>query len=296
LHANFAALMPEEKKKIPLSERLRRKYRLVILNDASFEEKFSLRLTPGGILILVSAITIFMSFLLTSLIAFTPLREYIPGYGDISDRKALIALSLKADSVADLIKAKNEYIENLQNVLSGNLTSDTTQPQKTEEKNNQHISIKPSKTDSVLRQEIEQQDKFSLTLSNSSGASGISGYFFFSPVKGMVTHSFNIAEGHFGVDVVAKENEFIKAALDGTVVYAGWTANDGYVIQLQHSNNLMSIYKHNSDITKNIGDHVKAGEPIAIIGNTGETSSGTHLHFELWYNGTPINPQDYVLF
>jgi len=288
--------MAEEKKKIPLSERLRRKYRLVILNDASFEEKFSLRLTPGGILILVSAITIFMSFLLTSLIAFTPLREYIPGYGDISDRKALIALSLKADSVADLIKAKNEYIENLQNVLSGNITADTIQPQKTDEKNNQHITIKPSKTDSVLRQEIEQQDKFSLTLSNTAGVSGISGYFFFSPVKGIVTHSFNIAEGHFGVDVVAKENEFIKAALDGTVVYAGWTANDGYVIQLQHSNNLMSIYKHNSDITKNIGDHVKAGEPIAIIGNTGETSSGTHLHFELWYNGTPINPQDYVLF
>lgn len=288
--------MAEEKKKIPLSERLRRKYRLVILNDASFEEKFSLRLTPGGILILVSAITIFMSFLLTSLIAFTPLREYIPGYGDISDRKALIALSLKADSVTDLINAKNEYIENLQNVLSGNLTSDTIQPAKTEEKNNQHITIKPSKTDSILRQEIEQQDKFSLTLSNKEGVSGISGYFFFSPVKGMVTHSFNMAEGHFGVDVVAKENEFIKAALDGTVVYAGWTASDGYVIELQHSNNLMSIYKHNSDITKNIGDHVKAGEPIAIIGNTGETSSGTHLHFELWYNGIPINPQDYVLF
>ncbi len=288
--------MAEEKKKIPLSERLRRKYRLVILNDASFEEKFSLRLTPGGILILVSAITIFMSFLLTSLIAFTPLREYIPGYGDISDRKALIALSLKADSVEQLIQAKNEYIENLQNVLSGNITADTSRPEKNAEKNNQHITIKPSKTDSVLRQEIEQEDKFSLTLSNKNGASGISGYFFFSPVKGMVTHSFNMAEGHFGVDVVAKENEFIKAALDGTVVYAGWTANDGYVIQLQHSNNLMSIYKHNSDITKNVGDHVKAGEPIAIIGNTGESSSATHLHFELWYNGIPINPQDYVLF
>jgi len=288
--------MAEEKKKIPLSERLRRKYRLVILNDASFEERFSLRLTPGGILIMVSAITIFMSFLVTSLVAFTPLREYIPGYGDISDRKALIALSLKADSVDELIKAKNEYIENLQNVLSGNVTSDTIRAEKSTEKSTQHITIKPSRTDSVLRKEIEEEDKFSLTLSKNVGSSGISGYFFFSPVKGMVTHSFNMAEGHFGVDVVAKENEFIKAALDGTVVYAGWTANDGYVVQLQHSNNLMSIYKHNSDITKNIGDHVKAGEPIAIIGNTGETSSGTHLHFELWYNGTPINPQDYVLF
>ncbi|MHB8400623.1 MAG: M23 family metallopeptidase [Bacteroidia bacterium] len=147
-----------------------------------------------------------------------------------------------------------------------------------------------------MRDEIVQQDKYSLTISNNSKDLGISGYFFFSPVKGMVTHSFNRKEGHYGVDVAAKENAFIKAALDGTVVFAGWTSNDGYVIQLQHSNNLMSLYKHNSDLTKNIGDHVKAGEPIAIIGNTGETSSATHLHFELWYNGTPINPQDYVLF
>lgn len=288
--------MTEEKKKATLAERLRRRYRMVILNDESFEEMFSLRSTPGGILIIVSAITIIMSFLVISLIAFTPLREYIPGYGDISDRKTLIALSLKADSVEQLIAAKNEYIENLQNVLSGNTTSDTIKPGKNAEKNTQHITVKPSRTDSILRQEIEQQDKFSLTLSNNSKGSGISGYFFFSPVKGMVTHSFNMAEGHYGVDVVAKENSFIKAALDGTVVFAGWTSGDGYVIQLQHSNNLMSIYKHNSDITKNIGDHVKAGEPIAIIGNTGETSSSTHLHFELWYNGTPINPQDYVLF
>src|SRR6201993_1541369 len=288
--------MAEEKKKTPLSQRLRRKYRLVILNDESFEERISLRLTPGGILIMVSAITIFMAIVVTSLVAFTPIREYIPGYGDISDRKALIALSLKADSVDELIKAKNEYIENLQNVLSGNVTSDTVKPEKNSEKNAQHISIKPSRTDSVLRQEIEQEDKFSLTLSKNLGNSGISGYFFFSPVKGMVTHSFNMAEGHYGVDVVAKENEFIKAALDGTVVYAGWTANDGYVIQLQHGNNLMSVYKHNSDLLKNVGDHVKAGDPIAIIGNTGESSTSTHLHFELWYNGTPVNPQDYVLF
>ncbi|HEX7414035.1 MAG TPA: M23 family metallopeptidase [Bacteroidia bacterium] len=288
--------MGKEKKKIPISERLRRKYRLVILNDASFEENFSLRLTPGGILILVSAITIVMSFFVISLIAFTPLREYIPGYGDISARKALMALSLKADSVEQQMNAKNEYIKNLQNVLSGNIGADTSKPSKNSEKINQHITVKPSKTDSILREEIEQQDKYSLTLSNKSRVSGISGYFFFSPVKGMVTHSFNRTEGHFGVDVVAKENAFIKAALDGTVVFAAWTANDGYVIQLQHSNNLMSLYKHNSDLTKNVGDHVKAGEPIAIIGNTGETSSATHLHFELWYNGTPINPQDYVLF
>lgn len=288
--------MAEEKKKTSLTERLRQKYRLVILNDSSFEEKFSLRLTPGGILILVSAVTIFMSFLVISLIAFTPIREYIPGYGDVTNQKELIKLSVKADSLEYLMDAKNWYIDNLNNVLNGNISADESKLDRDSAKKYQNVNVKPSKNDSVLRQEIESQDKFSLTLGNKNNSTGISGYFFFSPVKGMVTHSFNMAEGHFGVDVAAKENEFIKAALDGTVVFASWTANDGYVIQLQHGNNLMSVYKHNSDLTKNVGDHVKAGEPIAIIGNTGESSTSTHLHFELWYNGTPVNPQDYILF
>ncbi len=290
--------MAKEKKKISLAERLRQKYRLVILNDSSFEEKFSLRLTPGGILIMVSAITIVMSFLVVSLIAFTPFREYIPGYADVSNQKELIKLSVKVDSMEYLMDAKNWYIDNLNNVLSGNISPDDSKLNRDSSKKyqNLNVNVKPSKNDSELRKEIESQDKFSLTLGNKNNATGISGYFFFSPVKGMITHSFNMAEGHFGVDVAAKENEFIKAVLDGTVVFSGWTANDGYVIQLQHGNNLMSVYKHNSDLTKNVGDHVKAGEPIAIIGNTGESSTSTHLHFELWYNGTPVNPQDYILF
>jgi murein DD-endopeptidase MepM/ murein hydrolase activator NlpD len=288
--------MAEEKKKISLAEKLRQKYRLVILNDSSFEEKFSLRLTPGGILIMVSAITIVMSFLVSSLIAFTPFREYIPGYGDVSNQKELIKLSVKVDSMEYLMDAKNWYIDNLNNVLNGNISPDESKLNRDSSKKYQNVNVKPSKNDSELRKEIESQDKFSLTLGNKNNSTGISGYFFFSPVKGMITHSFNMAEGHFGVDVAAKENEFIKAVLDGTVVFSGWTANDGYVIQMQHGNNLMSVYKHNSDLTKNVGDHVKAGEPIAIIGNTGESSTSTHLHFELWYNGTPVNPQDYILF
>jgi murein DD-endopeptidase MepM/ murein hydrolase activator NlpD len=287
--------MSEEKKKISLAEKLRQKYRLVILNDSSFEEKFSLRLTPGGILILVSSVTIVMSVLVVSLIAFTPFREYIPGYGDITNQKELMRLSVKVDSMEYLMDAKNWYIDNLNNVLSGNISPDEKKLDRDSSKKYQNVNVKPSKNDSDLRKEIESQDKFSLTLGNKN-ASGISGYFFFSPVKGAITQSFNMAAGHFGVDVAAKENEFIKAVLDGTVVFSGWTANDGYVIQLQHGNNLMSVYKHNSDLTKKVGDHVKAGEPIAIIGNTGESSTSTHLHFELWYNGTPVNPQDYVLF
>ena len=126
--------------------------------------------------------------------------------------------------------------------------------------------------------------------------SKLSNFFFFTPVNGIVTASYNLKEEHFGTDIVSKDNELIKATLDGTIVFAGFTYEDGYVIQIQHGNNLTSVYKHLSNITQKTGGFVKAGESIGIVGNTGENSTGSHLHFELWYNGFAINPQDYVVF
>jgi murein DD-endopeptidase MepM/ murein hydrolase activator NlpD len=124
----------------------------------------------------------------------------------------------------------------------------------------------------------------------------MSAYFFFAPLNGYITSTFNPREEHFGVDIVGPENEAIKATLEGTVIFASWTNDNGYVIQIQHPNNIISVYKHNSALLKKVGDYVKAGEPIAIIGNSGENTSGPHLHFELWYNGIPINPQEYIIF
>jgi len=288
--------MKEDKKKKSV-DWLRKRFRLVVLNDETFEERFSFKLTMGGLIILIGATTMVMTFLVISLVAFTSLREYIPGYGDVNMRRQLISLSVKVDSLENSQQAKDWYIQNLGNVLNGKLETQSGKQIKDTSINYKDINIRPSYQDSMMRNEIERQDKFTLNLSDKpKSMQSISSFFFFSPVAGRVTNSFNLTQAHYGVDIVGKENEIIKSTLDGTVVFSGWSSTDGYVIQVQHSNNLMSIYKHNSDLTKAVGDYVKAGEPIAIIGNSGEVSFGMHLHFELWYNGNPINPQDYIVF
>jgi murein DD-endopeptidase MepM/ murein hydrolase activator NlpD len=289
--------MAEKEKKIKWIERFWHKYRLVVLNDDTFEENFSLRLKPIGLLVLLTGITIFMTVLVISLVAFTPLREYIPGYGDVALKDSLVSMYERTERLEQSITSRDWYIQNISNVLQGKTEGKPERPRKDSAIDYKNLAIIAGKEDSALRHEIESRDKFSLSLTDKSKpVSSISSFFFFSPVKGIITNSFNLAQGHYGVDITARENEIIKSTLDGTVVFSGFTSSDGYVIQVQHNNNLVSIYKHNSDLTKKTGDYVKAGDPVAIIGNTGETSNGTHLHFELWYNGIPVNPQDYVVF
>lgn len=276
---------------------LKSQYRLVILNDSSFAEKFSLRLSPLGIIILIGSVTLLMITLVISLVAFTSLREYIPGYGNVNDRKDILALISKTDSLENSLKAKDLYLTSIVNVFSGRAEEKPAKPTKDSSGKYQNIDIKPSEEDKKLRHDIESNSLLSTSEQVSANKiNALNNYFFFSPVKGIVSSSYNLNEEHFGTDIVAKEDEFIKATLDGTIVFTGFTKDDGYVIQMQHGNNLMSVYKHNSFISKQVGDFVKAGEAIAVIGNTGENSKGPHLHFELWYNGFSINPQDYVAF
>lgn len=279
------------------TDQLRSKYRLVILNDDSFAEKFSILLSPLGLIVLLGTVTIVMTTLVISLIAFTPFREYIPGYGNVDDRTDIIALSTKADSLEKTIESRDWYINNLLNVFSGKTEGKTSKPVKDSTGKYANIDIKPSDQDLKLRTDIENnllESTSSMVSANKVNA--LSNFFFFTPIKGMITASYNLNDEHFGVDIVSKEDEFVKATLDGTVVFAGFTTDDGYVIQIQHGNNLTSAYKHQSNITKKTGDFVKAGEVIGVVGNTGENSKGPHLHFELWYNGFAINPQDYVVF
>ncbi len=280
-----------------ISDQLRSKYRLVILNDDSFAEKFSLRLSPLGIIVLIASVTLVMTTFVISLVAFTPLREYIPGYGNVNDRKDIITLNNKTDSLEQLLTSRQWYINNLINVFSGKVQGKPQKPLKDTTGKYKNVDIKPSDADLMLRNNIETNQLASTSdkvLANK--ISDLNAYFFFSPVKGIVTGSYNLSDEHFGVDVVANDNEFIKATLDGTIIFAGFTKDDGYLVQIQHANNLTSIYKHCSSVNKKTGNFVKSGEPIAVIGNSGETSKGTHLHFELWYNGFAINPQDYVVF
>lgn len=286
----------KENKSRKLIKRLRHRYRLVVMNDDTFEEKFALRLTPLGSFILFGSITIIMTILVISLIAFTSLREYIPGYADVGVRRELVKLSLKTDSLEKSNTERNLYLNNISNVLKGNLKSDSVKNKVVFNKQSTNVKLNATAKELALRKNIETQDKYSLAFGTETNKTGISNFFFFTPLKGIISASFKSEEKHFGVDIVGPENEAIKVTLDGTIINAGWSSETGYTITVQHSNNLVSVYKHNSTLLKKIGDYVKAGEPIAIIGNTGEQTSGPHLHFELWYSGDAINPQDYMVF
>ena len=291
--------MAEVKKKEKLYTKLKNKYRLVIMNDETFEEKTSLRLSPLNVFVFFGTVIISLITLVIYITAFTPLREYIPGYADLNMQRNVYALSLKADSLEEELAYKDLYIQNIKNVIDGKTGDIDTISNKTQAAA-KYENIKEQKRsieDSMLRKEIESQDKYELSATeNKSSTNSISSFFFFTPLKGTITNTFSTTEKHYGVDIVAPANEAIKSTLDGTVIISNWTSETGYVIGIQHSNNIISLYKHNSALLKKVGAYVKAGEPIAIIGNTGELTTGPHLHFELWYNGTPVNPKDYITF
>lgn len=292
----MASMSEQKENKRSFLQRLRHRYRLVVMNDDTFEENFSLRLTPLGLLILLSSVTIVMVMLVTSLIAFTPLREYIPGYADVGMRRELISLAMRSDSLEQALIEQNMFNENITNVLSGNIKSDTSGTLPDKSKEYEKLKLNASQKEALLKQNIESQDKYSLAYGAESNKNGISNFFFFTPIKGVVSEQFKSKERHYGVDIVGPENEPIKATLDGTVILATWSSETGYTITVQHTNNLISVYKHNSVLLKKVGDYVKAGEAIAIIGNSGEQTTGPHLHFELWYNGSAIDPQGYMVF
>jgi len=268
----------------------------VILNDDTFEEKLSFRLSRLNVYTVFGVGSLFLIALVTVLIAFTPLREFIPGYTDVNLRKTGIENTIKIDSLENILRQKEQYLQNINRIIQGEplVYNDTVVIDSN--LNYKNIVNEKIPEDSLLRVMIETEEKYNLFKTAGRTPSSISSLIFFNPIKGIVTEQFNAKKQHFGIDLVAPKNEVIKATLDGTVIFAEWTSETGYVIQLQHANNLISIYKHNSVLHKKQGDKVKAGDVIAIVGNTGELSSGPHLHFELWYNGIPLNPEEYILF
>ena len=288
----------EEQKKKKLYKKLRNKYRLVILNDATFEERFSFRLSPLNVFTYFGSISLFLIIGVTLLIAFTPLREYIPGYTDVELRQNVMQLLFKTDSLENQLAVKDKYLERLRLIMQGK-PPDTlyNEAENKPVEGYAVVDMEKSSEDSMLRAYVESEDNTNLTLlTNYQNGPDISNFVFFTPLAGTITNEFNMNQNHFGVDIVADENESVKATLEGTVIFSEWTTETGYVIHIQHPNNLVSIYKHNSVLLKKSGDFVKDGEVIAIIGNSGELTTGPHLHFELWYNGNPLNPQDYMLF
>lgn len=269
------------------------------MNDDTFEEKISFRLTRLNVFIFFGTLVIFLVVATSYLIAFTPLKEYIPGYADFNTRKVLRELNFKADSLHAELRRKDLYIVNIRNIIEGKDLVDEMPEMKGSQEFTEIAELTPSREDSILRAQIENDITFSDWSPEEMDViepRGVSQFFFFPPLQGFITNHFNSSTRHYGIDIVADKGSPIKATLDGTVVFATWTLTTGYTLGIQHANNLMSVYKHNDVLLKDEGSYVRAGEVIGIIGDSGELSTGTHLHFELWFNGNPINPTDYIVF
>lgn len=279
-------------------ENLRNKYRFVVLNDETFEERVSVKLSRMNVYIAFSTLFLLMLIGVMLLIINTPLKEYIPGYGDMKFREQLKVVQSETDSLATLVHRQDIYINSIKKIVNEDFSKDSINQVTTDEKRDySNINIeKVSEKDSLLRSEVQEQLRYGLP--NVSDATEIDTTInnYFPPLEGYVTAEFEPEKEHFGIDLVAPLNSPIKAVLPGTVVVSNWTVETGYVIGIQHNNNILSFYKHNSILLKKVGNFVTAGDVIAIIGESGEQSTGPHLHFELWQNKSPVNPRNYIAF
>lgn len=284
------------KDKIGRWKRLRYKYKLSVINETSYEEVLRFRLSLLHVLMVLSALGVMLVVLTILLIAFTGLKEFIPGYPDGNMRKVIADNAIRVDSLEEEVLKRDRYMEALRIVLTGGDTVVMEQVKNDSLKSGYDtMQFALSEEEKLFRAEIEEQERFNLGVGIKETVDK-DYYHFFPPVEGVVTQSFSKKDRHFGTDIVSKANANVAATLDGVVVFTDWTLKTGYVIQIQHADDLLSVYKHNSTLLKKQGDYVRAGEIIAIVGNTGEESSGPHLHFELWRAGNPLNPEDFIQF
>ncbi len=287
--------MPQKEK---WYRKLRNRYRMVLFNETTFEERFSFRISRIQVIIFLLSMGITFVALTFFIIAYTPLKEYIPGYPNIQQKKELYHLNRLADSLMADAKQKALYIQNIKRIIEDKEPVSPPPEPAGNTKNYDTITDRRSVEDSLLRVSFENQTRFNLFPKSEGYSENVEIYKqnFFKPLNGIITAKFAPLEKHFGIDIVAPHNDAVKSVLDGTVILSAWTLETGYVIAIQHAGNLISVYKHNAVLLKHEGDLVKAGEPVAIAGNSGEITSGPHLHFELWYNGKPVNPLNYINF
>ena len=288
-----------EKNKTTLLQRLRKKYRLIVYTDKTFEERKHFRLSKMNILTFLLSFFLLSTIFVIILFVFTPLKNLIPKRPDPILQAELMQNVYRIDSLAQEIEIRDKYLNNLKRIISGEAPEDVVKDVSKEDSiaASANLVFTTSETDSILRKEIEEEEKISLQAGSKTKYKNFSHLHFFAPInKGMLINKFNSDARHYGVDIVAGPNAGVLAVLDGTVITADWTLATGYILQIQHENDLVSFYKHNSELLKKVGDRVRAGETIAIIGNSGELSSGPHLHFELWHKGIPLNPEDYIVF
>lgn len=287
------------KPKKTISDRLTTKYQLVIRNEENLAEKTTFGFTYAKLLVL--SITLFIAiFGLSLYLSKTILAKWFdPRHAQMEANKKLYELALKVDSLAIEVDRKDRFIYNFQRILRGDTSTGFDDPssefsdQLTPAKAVGNMNL--AATDSQFRQEFEQSELSLITLTSSKQRE-LQDTYFFTPITGFISDHYDLKKSHYGVDVVAKTNEPVKSIADGTVIMASWTQDSGYVMAIQHRGNLLSVYKHNAELLKKVGTFVNAGEIISIVGNSGEMTDGPHLHFELWYNGNPQNPEEFVTF
>jgi murein DD-endopeptidase MepM/ murein hydrolase activator NlpD len=276
----------------------RDKFRFAIFNDTTYEEVWRIRLTKSNALLAAAMLFLLIIGVNSSLIAFTNLREFIPGYPDVAMRRNIIMNAIMLDSLERELAIRDKYFQDLNDVISGRQPiGQVARRDSTRDYSN--IVFKSSAEDSVLRTKVEQEDKYSLTSGTTGSARGTSlaSIHFFPPVKGIVSSNFDRRTRHYATDIVTQPKAVVSSTLDGTVIMTGWTMETGFVMMIQHSHNIISVYKHNARLLKEMGDRVWAGEAISIVGDSGELyTSGPHLHFELWHDGEPLDPAQYIFF
>lgn len=270
-------------------------YKVVVSSEDTFEEKFAFKASKINVFVLMLVYSVILISFTISIVFFTQLRELVPGYSSSDLLSRAIYLTQKTDSLERQIELNNKFYKSIEDVLSGktdefierdNIPIDSSLNDKN------LFSISPNSEDSILRNYVDSQDKFNLTKNELV----IENKMFFSPIKGDITQAFNFEENHFAIDIAADIGTPVKSILDGKILFSEWSVDTGHVIIVDHGDNIVSVYKHNSKSLKEQNDFVQAGEVIAYSGNQGSLSSGPHLHFELWKNGTPIDPEPLLNF
>lgn len=285
----------QNKKRI---EKLRDKYRLIIINDKSFKEVFSYKLNRLNVVSLVGFISIFIVTISYLLIAYTPLKEYvIPDYPKLEERQKIIETVIRTDSLENQLRVYNQQINILKIILNGGKPPQYVQELGDSGTGISAYNLEPSALDSALRGEVQEYEALNLKHQEESFSNTqFSNTFFVPPLKGVISSSYNANKKHFATDIVAAKGNVVHSVLAGTVILNTWTLETGYIIAIQHDNNFVSQYKHNAKLLRKTGDVVQAGEGIAIIGNTGEITTGLHLHFELWHEGKAVNSEEFIVY
>ena len=281
--------------KLSFWKRIRFKYKLSFINENTLEEVWSFRLSQLSVFISLGVFAFSLVAFTAFIIIMTPIRNYLPGYLDVEVRKEIVQNALRADSLERMIEIQNLYLKNVTGIISGTIELDSIREIDSLARVDADFEIPRSPEEEEYVKNFEQEEKYNLTVLNTNPLP-MDGLFFYKPVNGVISSHYQADIHHFGVDIAAASKESVLATLDGTVMYAGYDPNQGNVIQLQHKNGFVSVYKHNELLLKEPGEQVVAGEAIALVGNTGKLSTGPHLHFELWYNGKPVNPEDFIVF